>query len=109
MAFPFGILLTWLGIAGLWVAFHGTAATTPWGVFQEMLGQGADGSAGTLPNAGTATNPDSTPGANPASATGYGGNDGDILDQTVNGVAKNIAGQFPKNSLNPDGYTGSGQ
>lgn len=41
MAFPFSLLMTWLGAALLWVAFHGTGATTPWGVYQEILGKGA--------------------------------------------------------------------
>lgn len=40
-----GLILTWLGIAALWVAFHGTNATTPWGIWQQILGQGQSSSA----------------------------------------------------------------
>jgi hypothetical protein len=111
MAFPFSLLMTWLGAALLWVAFHGTGATTPWGVYQELLGKGAaipptTGATGS-DTSGGATNPDSTPGANPLSSTGYGGNDGDLLDQGVNAIAGGIASQFPQSAINPDGYTGS--
>lgn len=66
MAFPLGVLLTWLGIAGLWVSFHRTGATTPWGVYQEILGKGTD--AAPAPSDGTkpaqsdpATDPATTP------------------------------------------------
>lgn len=31
-----GVLLLWLGAAALWVAFHGTGATTPWGAFTSV-------------------------------------------------------------------------
>lgn len=31
-----GILLIWIGAAGLWVAFHGTAEKTPWGAFTQV-------------------------------------------------------------------------
>lgn len=33
-----GVLLLWLGAACLWVAFHGTEATTPWAAFQSVTG-----------------------------------------------------------------------
>lgn len=36
MRLGFGIVLVWLGGALLWVAFHGTTATTPWGAVTEI-------------------------------------------------------------------------
>lgn len=40
MEFALGVLLLWLGVAGLYVAFHGTDSTTPWAIYKEVLGQG---------------------------------------------------------------------
>lgn len=37
MGLALGVILLWLGCALLWVASHGTEASTPWGVFQEVL------------------------------------------------------------------------
>lgn len=39
MGVAFGILLVWLGIAMLWIAFHGVDADTPWGAYQEIIGR----------------------------------------------------------------------
>lgn len=36
MGLAIGIILIWTGAACLWVASRGTAATTPWGVYQEI-------------------------------------------------------------------------
>lgn len=36
MGLVFGVLFLWLGAACLWVATHGTDASTPWGVFKEI-------------------------------------------------------------------------
>lgn len=33
-----GVLLLWLGAALLWVAFHDSTDTTPWGAFSGVLG-----------------------------------------------------------------------
>lgn len=38
MNLAFGVLFIWLGAACLWVAFHGTDASTPWAAFQEVAG-----------------------------------------------------------------------
>lgn len=38
MGVAFGALFLWIGGAMIWVASHGTDATTPWGVFMEILG-----------------------------------------------------------------------
>lgn len=61
MSFPIGLILTWLGIAALWVAFHGTNATTPWGVWEQIMGQGqaastteGNGAAGAQTSGGSA-------------------------------------------------------
>lgn len=43
MELALGVLLLWLGVAGLYVAFHGTNSTTPWGIYQEILGQAGGG------------------------------------------------------------------
>lgn len=37
MGFAMGVLFIWLGAACLWVAVHGTEATTPWGAYQEVV------------------------------------------------------------------------
>jgi hypothetical protein len=36
MHLAFGVIFLWLGAALLWVASHGTQASTPWGVFQQI-------------------------------------------------------------------------
>lgn len=36
MGLGLGILCLMLGLALLWIAFHGTTASTPLGVFQEL-------------------------------------------------------------------------
>ena len=84
MDFPIGLIFTWLGIAGLWVAFHGTNATTPWGVFQDILGKGqsagtASAASGGTPvggNSGLANNPNdpfgSTAGGNSNTVDPFG-------------------------------------
>jgi hypothetical protein len=49
MGLGLGIVLTMIGLALLWVAFHGTTAATPLGVFQELseaTGGGGGGAAG---------------------------------------------------------------
>jgi hypothetical protein len=33
-----GVLFIWAGAACLWVAFHGTEASTPWDAFQSVFG-----------------------------------------------------------------------
>lgn len=33
-----GVLFLWLGGACLWVAFHGTEASTPWDAFSSVTG-----------------------------------------------------------------------
>ena len=38
MGLALGALLLWLGACLLWVAFHGTQAKTPWGVYQQVTG-----------------------------------------------------------------------
>ena len=39
MSLAIGILLIFVGSMLVWVAAHGTDATTPWGVFTEILAQ----------------------------------------------------------------------
>lgn len=38
MGLAFGVLFLWLGAACLWVATHGTQASTPWEAFQQIIG-----------------------------------------------------------------------
>lgn len=93
MAFPLGVLLTWLGIAGLWVSFHRTGATTPWGVYQEILGQGGD----TAPMSDGEKPATSDPA--PAATTPTSGSS----SPTLGGVYDAIAG--PNGLLNSNGFT----
>lgn len=37
MGLAMGVLCIWLGAALLWVAAHGTDATTPWGVYDQVI------------------------------------------------------------------------
>lgn len=37
MGIAFGVLCIWLGAGLLWVATHGTSATTPWGAWEQIL------------------------------------------------------------------------
>jgi hypothetical protein len=36
MGLALGVLFLWLGAALLWVASHGTEASSPWQVFQQI-------------------------------------------------------------------------
>ena len=36
MGLALGVLFLWLGAACLWVASHGTQASTPWQIFTEL-------------------------------------------------------------------------
>lgn len=38
MRLALGVLFIWLGAACLWVAMHGTQASTPWAAFGEITG-----------------------------------------------------------------------
>lgn len=38
MRMAMGILFMWLGAAGIYIATHGTQATTPYGVYQSLIG-----------------------------------------------------------------------
>lgn len=104
MAFPLGLLLTWLGVAGLWVAFHRTGATTPWGVYQEILGQGqdvaptADTSDGTKP----ATSDPAQSGTGDPAAAGYTPS----TDPTLGNIANGLIGPH---GLFTGGLSGFGQ
>ncbi len=39
MNLSFGIVLLWLAMAALWIAFHQTDAKTPWEAIQELAGK----------------------------------------------------------------------
>lgn len=102
MAFPLGVLLTWLGIAGLWVSFHRTGATTPWGVYQEILGKGTDAapaaSDGTKPAQSDPSTDPASPSTTPPAATGGG-----LPTPTLGGLYDAFAG--PNGLLNSNGFT----
>jgi hypothetical protein len=34
----FGVLFLWLGACCIWVASHGTEATSPWQAYKQVLG-----------------------------------------------------------------------
>ncbi len=53
MGLAFGILLVWMGAALLWVAFHGTTATTPWGALQEITTATSGGGSATGADGGS--------------------------------------------------------
>lgn len=38
MGLALAVLFLWLGSALLWVAAHGTQASSPWAVFQQVTG-----------------------------------------------------------------------
>ncbi len=38
MGFALAVLLIWIGCALLWVAAHGTQASTPWAVYEQITG-----------------------------------------------------------------------
>lgn len=38
MGLALSVLFLWLGAALLWVAAHGTQASTPWAAFQQVTG-----------------------------------------------------------------------
>jgi hypothetical protein len=97
MAFPIGLILTWLGAALLWVAFHPTNATTPWGVFQEMFGQGGAGTGGT---GGTAASTGGG-GTNTSAGGTQTGSSGGLVND-IGGVASDLysAGQTAGNFIN---------
>jgi hypothetical protein len=105
VAFPLGVLLTWLGIAGLWVSFHRTGATTPWGVYQEILGKGTDAA----PAASDGTKPaqsDPATDANGNPSTGAGN-----LPSDPAGIGNALGDVFPglkRFSDNVDNYLGTG-
>jgi hypothetical protein len=46
MSFAMSILCLFLGCCLMWVAVHGTEASTPWGVYQEITGALSGNSAG---------------------------------------------------------------
>lgn len=43
MGVAFGVLCIWLGAALIWVATHGVTATTPWGMWEELMDGLRDG------------------------------------------------------------------
>lgn len=46
MNLAMGIVFLWLGAACLWIASHGTEASTPWGAYKQVIGavrKGVDG------------------------------------------------------------------
>lgn len=105
MAFPFSLLMTWLGAALLWVAFHGTGATTPWGVYQELLGKGAPIPANT---GATGQNSGQQPGAQPAASGNSTANQagqaaGNYINSGNGNDIANDIGQFIKNDALPFG------
>lgn len=46
MNLAFGVVFIWVGAVMLYLATHGTQASTPWGAFQEALGAIGDGTTG---------------------------------------------------------------
>lgn len=59
MNLAFGLLFIYLGAAGLWVAFHGTDATTPWAAVQSLTkGGGTAAAAGATADDATDTTGD---------------------------------------------------
>lgn len=43
MRLALGVVFLWLGAALLWVASHGTEASSPWQVYQQITGAMRDG------------------------------------------------------------------
>lgn len=37
MGLALGVVCIWVGAACLWVATHGTTATTPWGAYDQVI------------------------------------------------------------------------
>lgn len=37
MNLAFGVLFMWLGAALIWIATHGTGASTPWEAYQSVI------------------------------------------------------------------------
>lgn len=77
MSFALAVLMLFVGATLMWVAAHGTGATSPWTLYQQILG----GLAGTYTSA-NAAGPSAASASGTAAGTGAQAAAGAVADDT---------------------------